>query len=129
MPTPRPIMVASVGAMSGTPNRWPTQPDAGQAHDQADDGRDDRHAHRDELPNARLRMTIATMIPTSSLLSVSGVESSEPIEPPAADLDARRLARASRRRRGPPARLSSSRSAERCRAGPGMKAVFSSFGE
>ena len=40
------------------------------------------------VPKAKLRMIIAAMMPTSSLLSVSGFDSSDPIEPPGRDLHA-----------------------------------------
>ena len=52
------------------------------------------------VPNAKLRMIIAATIPTSSLLSVSGLESSDPIEPAGRHLASRSPARRARPRRG-----------------------------
>ena len=76
-------------------------------------------------PNARVRMIIATTIPTSSLLSVAGVDSSEPIEPPAATSIPSGSAGFSAASRTAWA-SSSSRSALEMSSSTGMKAVFSS---
>jgi hypothetical protein len=84
MPTPRPIMVASVGAMSGMPKRWPNRPMPARPTTSPTMAEMIGMPMATIEPNARVRMIIAATIPTSSLLSVSGVESSEPIEPPAA---------------------------------------------
>ena len=79
------------------------------------------------VPNARLRMIIASTIPTSSLLSVSGLESSEPIAPPTA----MSVMPASRSGREPTSRMrcdsSADRSADPMSSSTGMNAIRSSF--
>ncbi len=119
-------MIASVGAMSGTPNRCPTSPITDRPTSRPTTADRIGMPIATMLPNARLRMTIATMIPTSSLLSVSGVESSEPMEPPAATSMPRGLAGFSAAS-STAWDSSSSRSADEIDSRTGMKAVFSSF--
>jgi hypothetical protein len=59
MPTPRPIIVASVGAIVGTVTMWPKRPinerptSKPTADEQADDRRDDRQPHRNERPKGK----------------------------------------------------------------------------
>ncbi len=77
-------MVASVGAMSGTPTRWPIRPMPIRPTISPTTAEMIGIPMATMVPKARLRMIIATAIPTSSLLSVSGLESSDPIEPPTA---------------------------------------------
>ena len=74
MPTPSPIIVASVGATDGTVVTWPSMrmiaSDASSAKIALRIG----SSIETTVPNANVRITIAAMIPISSLDSVEGLE-------------------------------------------------------
>ena len=118
-------MIASVGPMSGTAKRCPTRPMPVRPTARPTTAEMIGMPMATIDPNASVRMIIATTIPTSSLLSVAGVDSSEPIEPPAATSMPSGSAGFSAASRTACA-SSSSRSALDTSRSTGMKAVFSS---
>ena len=70
--------------MSGTPTRWPIRPMPIRPTTRPTTAVMMGIPIATIVPNAKVRMIIAATMPTSSLLSVSGFDSSDPIEPPAA---------------------------------------------
>ena len=70
--------------MSGTPTMWPIRPIAERPTTSPITAVMMGMPIATIVPNAKLRMIIAAMMPTSSLLSVFGFDSFAPIEPPAA---------------------------------------------
>ena len=84
MPTPRPIIVARVGAITGMSRTWPSSPIAPRAPTSASTAVTMGIPMATAEPKARVRITIATRRPTTSLLSVCGLDSSLPTGPPAA---------------------------------------------
>ena len=118
-------MIASVVPTSGTAKRCPTRPMPVRPTARPTTAEMIGMPMATIDPNARVRMIIATMIPMSSLLSVAGVDSSEPIEPPAATSMPSGSAGFSAASRTACA-SSSSRSALEMSRSTGMKAVFSS---
>ena len=84
MPTPRPIIVASVGATEGTAMTWPSRPIAESPTASAKAAVTIGVPIAIRLPKTSARITIAETLPMSSLSPVSGDESTEPIDPPTA---------------------------------------------
>ena len=84
MPTPRPIIVASVGAIEGTSVTWPSRPITESPMSRPRTAGTIAIPIATSVPKVRVRITIAANRPIMSLLSVSGSDSSEPIWPPAA---------------------------------------------
>jgi hypothetical protein len=84
MPTPRPIIVARVGAIEGTVTTCPrsTISDSPAARPKTAETIGSPIAA--SVPKVNARMIIAAIRPTTSLLSVAGSESSLPTEPPTA---------------------------------------------
>ena len=84
MPTPSPIIVARVGATVGTEITCPNNPITDVAIARATAAVRIGRPIATRLPNTSARITIAERLPISSLVLVSGCESSLPIGPPTA---------------------------------------------
>ena len=84
MPTPRPIIVASVGAIVGTVTTWPRSPISESPASSPSTAETIGSPIATSVPKVKARMIIAAIRPITSLLSVSGSESSVPTEPPTA---------------------------------------------
>ena len=84
MPTPRPIIVAIVGAMLGIDATCPSSPMSPSAIESPMIAVMIGIPIATIVPKLRVRMSIAATIPMTSLDSVSGVDSSAPTGPPAA---------------------------------------------
>ena len=82
MPTPRPIIVARVGATVGTANTWPSSRMIASVSISPTIASRIGSSIDAMVPNVSERITIAAMIPTSSLLSVEGLEIFWPSCPP-----------------------------------------------
>ena len=82
MPTPRPIIVASVGATVGTVATWPSMRMIASVASSARIALRIGSSIDTTVPNVSVRMTIAAMIPISSLDSVAGFETFWPSWPP-----------------------------------------------
>ena len=82
MPTARPIIVATVWAMSGTAIRWPSSPITPSAVVSPSTAVPIGMPIATTVPNVNVRMIIAARIPMMSLIEVSLGESTLPIEPP-----------------------------------------------
>ncbi len=84
MPTPRPIIVASVAPVSGIATRCPSRPMTPSATASPTTAPMMGSPIATRLPSTSVRMSMAARMPTTSLLSVACVDSSLPIEPAAA---------------------------------------------
>ena len=82
MPTPSPIIVASVGATEGTEIAWPSRRMIASDVSSATIALRIGSSIETTVPNANVRITIAAMIPISSLISVEGLETFCPSCPP-----------------------------------------------
>ncbi len=82
MPTPRPIIVASVGATVGTVITWPSMRMIASVEASANTAVTIGSTIATNVPNVKARMIIAAMIPINSLDSVEGVETFWPSWPP-----------------------------------------------
>ena len=96
MPTPRPIIVASVGATVGTFVTWPSRPISESPTNKPNTAEMIGRPIATSVPNVKARMIIAATRPITSLLSVAGSESSVPTGPARRDLHAGLLAGVSR---------------------------------
>ena len=97
MPTPSPIIVANVGATLGTVVTWPSRRMIASEVSSARTALRIGSTIAATVPNANVRITIAAMIPISSLISVEGLETFCPAGP-RLHLQARRPWRGWRRR-------------------------------
>jgi hypothetical protein len=84
MPTPSPIIVASVGAIVGTVTMWPRSTISDRPAAKPNTADTIGSPIATSVPNVNARMIIAASKPITSLLSVAGSESSLPTEPPTA---------------------------------------------
>ncbi len=82
MPTPRPIIVASVGATVGTVSAWPSMRMIASVASRPKIALRIGSSIETTVPNVNARMTIAATIPISSLDSVAGLETFCPSCPP-----------------------------------------------
>ena len=82
MPTPSPIIVASVGATVGTVTTWPSMRMIASVESSAKIAVRIGSSIAVTVPKVNVRMTIAAMIPISSLDSVDGLETFWPSWPP-----------------------------------------------
>jgi len=82
MPTPNPIIVASVGATDGTVIAWPSRRMIASDVSSATIALRIGSSIETTVPNANVRITIAAMIPISSLISVEGLDTFWPSCPP-----------------------------------------------
>ena len=82
MPTPSPIIVASVGATVGTVVTWPRMRMIASVESSPKIAVMIGTSIAVIVPNVNVRITIAAMIPTSSLDSVAGLETFWPSWPP-----------------------------------------------
>jgi hypothetical protein len=78
MPTPNPIIVASVGAMLGTSATWPRNLISASVAISPSTALTIGSSIAVTVPNANSRMITAAVSPTTSLLSVSGFETACP---------------------------------------------------
>ena len=83
MPTPRPIIVASVAPVDGMFTMCPLRPTMPRATLRATTAVMIGIPIATRLPSTRLRITIAAAMPTTSLLSVGSLDSVLPSDPPA----------------------------------------------
>ena len=84
MPTPRPIIVASVGAIVGTVTPWPRTVISESPAIRPSTAETSGSPIATSVPKVNARMIAAAISPITSLLPVSGSESSVPTEPPTA---------------------------------------------
>ena len=84
MPTPRPIIVARVGPLDGIATAWPTSPITDRATASPATAVMIGSPIATRLPSTKLKMIIAAMMPTISLVSDGSSESVVPIDPAAA---------------------------------------------
>ena len=82
MPTPSPIIVASVGATVGTVITWPSMRMIASVSSSARIALRIGSSIATTVPNVNVRITIAATIPISSLDSVEGFETFCPSCPP-----------------------------------------------
>ena len=78
MPTPSPIIVASVGPLVGIETAWPSSPTTDSATPSPTTAVMIGMPIATRLPSTRLRMIIATRMPTTSLISDSSVGQRRP---------------------------------------------------
>jgi hypothetical protein len=83
MPTPRPIIVATVGATSGTATRWPSRETRLSPQMRPKIATAIGTTIAVTVPKTRTRMSMATPMPMTSLMCASGLEILEPSWPPA----------------------------------------------
>ncbi len=82
MPTARPIIVATVSAMSGTAITWPSRPITPSAVSRPTTALPIGIPIATTVPKVKVRISMAARMPIRSLVEVSFGDSTVPIEPP-----------------------------------------------